>query len=274
VSDTLGLEPVTCPSCEYRYPSSERICPMCGTEPLRPLLAARNKSRRARSEVRPSGADTQKRPSRVGLWRLKIPVVVVLVAGMAVTSFFYKRSKGIPAKESGAAAKFAGTSGQLKLETASEREIARDAAGGVQYPVVAKPESAPAIDKAKENDAGAKLTARSAATSAATSEQGKIENAAERQIVHPPTAGVRHLAPAKVGTIETARAAENDPVELWKAVKRGSVSAELVLAKLYLEGEAVPQNCEQAHMLLRAASTKGSKAADNLLKSRYAERCE
>jgi hypothetical protein len=209
----------------------------------------------------------------VGFWRWKVPVVVALIAGMAVTSFFYKRSKGIPAEESGAA-KFAGTSGHLKLETASERDIARDAAGAVQHPVAAKPESAPAIDKAKENDAGAKLTARSAATSAATSAQGKIENAAERQIVHPPTAGVRDLAPAKVGTIQTTRAAENDPVELWKAVKRGSVSAELVLAKLYLEGEAVPQNCEQAHMLLQAASTKGSKAADNLLKSSYAERCE
>jgi len=61
---------------------------------------------------------------------------------------------------------------------------------------------------------------------------------------------------------------------LWKAVKRGSVNAEVALANLYLEGEAVPQNCEQAHMLLSAAAMKGSKAADNLLKSSYAERCQ
>jgi hypothetical protein len=287
VSDTLGLDPVTCASCEYRYPSSEQICPMCGTEPLRPLVA-RNKSSRGRYEVRPSGEDTQKRPFmlglRQGLWRLKIPVVVVLIAGMAVAALFYKRSKPLAAKESGAAAKFSGAkfsgtklsgaSGQLKPETAGERDIAPDAAGGVQQRDVAGPETAQAIDKAKENDAGARLSARSAATSAATSEQVKIENAAERQIVRPPVARVQHLAPAKVGTTPIARAAEDDPVELWKAVKRGSVNAELVLAKLYLEGEAVPQNCEQAHMLLRAASTKGSKAADNLLKSRYAERCE
>jgi hypothetical protein len=31
---------------------------------------------------------------------------------------------------------------------------------------------------------------------------------------------------------------------------------------------------EQAHILLLAASMKGSKAADNFLKSSYAERCE
>jgi hypothetical protein len=45
------------------------------------------------------------------------------------------------------------------------------------------------------------------------------------------------------------------------------VSAEVALAKLYLEGEAVPHNCEQAQMLLLAASRKGSKAADDLLNS-------
>ena len=273
MSDTLGLEPVTCASCEYRYPSSERICPMCGTEPLRPLVG-RNKSRRARSEERPSGEDTQQGPSGLGLGRLKIPVVVVLIAGMAAASFFYKKSKGVPAKESGAAAKLAGTSGQSKLESAGERDVAHDASG-VQEHVVARPETTQAIDNVKEHAAGDKLTSTSAATSPATAtlEQAKIENAAERQSVQPPVAS-RRVAPAKAATTQTASAAENDPAELWKAVKRGSVSAELALANLYLAGEAVPQNCEQAHMLLQAASTKGSKAADNVLKSRYAERCE
>jgi TPR repeat protein len=58
------------------------------------------------------------------------------------------------------------------------------------------------------------------------------------------------------------------------AVKRGNVSAGVALANLYLQGKSVPQNCEQAHMLLQTASTKGSKAADTLLKSSYPERCE
>jgi TPR repeat protein len=119
----------------------------------------------------------------------------------------------------------------------------------------------------KESGSAAELTA--------TSGQLKLENAGERQIVHNPVRGVQHVVAAKLGTAQTTTAAkEDDPVELWKAVKRGSVSAEVALAKLYLEGEAVPQNCEQAHILLRAASMKGSKAADNFLKSSYAERCE
>jgi TPR repeat protein len=78
-----------------------------------------------------------------------------------------------------------------------------------------------------------------------------------------------------MGTAQTPDTAkEDDPVGLWKAVKRGNVSAEVALADLYLQGKSVPQSCEQAHMLLQTASTKGSKAADTLLKSSYLERCE
>jgi TPR repeat protein len=112
-------------------------------------------------------------------------------------------------------------------------------------------------------------------TLTAASEQIKLESAAERQVVHNPVRGVQHLVTAKLGTAQTTNAAKQaDPVELWKAVKRGSVSAEVALANLYLEGEAVPQNCEQAHMLLHAASMKGNKVADDLLKSSYTVRCE
>jgi TPR repeat protein len=118
----------------------------------------------------------------------------------------------------------------------------------------------------RESDATAERTA--------TSGQPKLENAGQRHMVHNPVRGVQQFVARKLRTAQTIAAKEADPVELWKAVKRGSVNAEVALANLYLEGEAVPRNCEQAHMLLYAASMKGSKAADNFLKSAYAERCE
>jgi hypothetical protein len=265
VSNTVSLEPVTCASCEYRYPSSERSCPMCGTELLRPLLVARKKSSRARDQVRTS-SENKDGPPWPRLPRLKF-AVVALMALTAVTSLVYKSSKGPLAKESGASAKLTATSGQPKPENAGERDIAHDPVGGVQGPVVAKLETAQAIDTARENDAAAKPLA--------PSERIKIENAAERHIVPSPIKRVQNNVTAKVRTAQTTNPVkENDPVELWKAIRRGSVSAEVTLANLYLEGETVPQNCEQAHMLLRAASMKGSKAADNLLRNSYAERCE
>jgi hypothetical protein len=119
----------------------------------------------------------------------------------------------------------------------------------------------------KESGPAAELTS--------TLEQPKLEIAVPRHIVHNPARGVQHLVAAKLGTAQvTDSAKEDDPAELWNAVKRGSVPAEVALANLYLKGEAIPQNCEQAHMLLLAASIKGSKFADDFLKSSYAERCE
>jgi predicted molibdopterin-dependent oxidoreductase YjgC len=90
-----------------------------------------------------------------------------------------------------------------------------------------------------------------------------------------PIRGVQHVVAEKPETAQTTSAAkEDDPVELWKAVKRASVSAEVALANLYLEGKSVSQNCEQARVLLQTASMKSSKAADILLKGSYPERCE
>jgi hypothetical protein len=249
VSNSVTEKTITCASCECRYPASAGICPMCGIEPLRPLLIVSNKSRRASLKVRPSSSDSQRRLLGPRTWRL-IPVVA-LIALMAVTSFFYKSRKSNLAKESWSPARLGAPSEQIKIETARE-PIVPDSVGAVQHVVAGEP--------------GTGITAGS--------EQIKVENAAERHIVPPAPRGVQQIVTAKPVTAPAIDAAKVDPVELWKAVKRGSVNAEVALANLYLEGEAVPQNCEQAHMLLSVASMKGSKAADNLLKSRYAERCE
>src|ERR1035441_9575086 len=81
------------------------------------------------------------------------------------------------------------------------------------------------------------------------------------------------LAPAKTRP-EQVQNPTVDPAELWKRVKEGSTSAEIRLAALYLEGSVEEQNCEQAHLLLVAASRKGSKVASGLLNGEYAERCQ
>jgi len=219
VSNPVSDEPITCASCEYRYPRSSAICPMCGTaaatvEPMQPPSPVPNEFR-ANHKTLQSSLNSQPRPPHPGLRRL-IPIVVVSIVLMVVSTVLYEVHKRNLAKESGSAAEITATSGQPKLE-----------------------------------------------------------NPGHRHIVHNPVRGVQHVVVEKLGTTQTTSAAkEDDPVELWKAVKRGSVSAEVALANLYLEGKSVSQNCEQAHMLLQTASMKGSQAADTLLKGTYAERCE
>ncbi len=52
---------------------------------------------------------------------------------------------------------------------------------------------------------------------------------------------------------------------LWSAVKKGNLTAETTLANLYLRGEGVPKNCDQARVLLSAASDKGDPEAKRKL---------
>lgn len=52
-----------------------------------------------------------------------------------------------------------------------------------------------------------------------------------------------------------------DASRLWSAVQAGSSAAEVALARLYLKGEGVPRNCQQARILLRAAAKSGNREA-------------
>jgi hypothetical protein len=45
--------------------------------------------------------------------------------------------------------------------------------------------------------------------------------------------------------------------QLWSALGAGDSSAEVPLAQLYLSGDGVPKNCQQARVLLKAASKNG-----------------
>jgi hypothetical protein len=66
---------------------------------------------------------------------------------------------------------------------------------------------------------------------------------------------------------------EIDPAELWRQVGNESTRAEVALAKLYLDGVVVPQNCLQAQVLLLAASKKRYEDVKGPLDT-YEKRCQ
>jgi len=51
------------------------------------------------------------------------------------------------------------------------------------------------------------------------------------------------------------------PKQLWASVQAGSTKAAVELADHYIKGEGVPQNCNQARVLLLVASEKRNKEA-------------
>jgi PilZ domain len=60
---------------------------------------------------------------------------------------------------------------------------------------------------------------------------------------------------------------------LWKAVAQGNTTAEIALAQLYLTGNGVPRSCEQARVLLSAASKKGNAEATRQYRSLLSTAC-
>jgi len=61
---------------------------------------------------------------------------------------------------------------------------------------------------------------------------------------------------------------------LWKAVAKENGQATLLLADLYLKGEGVAKNCDQARLLLDAAASKGIPAAGERLRNLQAFGCQ
>lgn len=68
------------------------------------------------------------------------------------------------------------------------------------------------------------------------------------------------------GAYEMNRAANANEAEaraawLWSAVSKGNSQASVELARMYMQGSGVVQNCEQAQILLRGAAQKGNEQA-------------
>ncbi len=76
------------------------------------------------------------------------------------------------------------------------------------------------------------------------------------------------------GAPGAARDSKEAALWLWKAVGKGNLAASLALSELYLRGDGVAKNCDQARLLLDAAARKGSRAAAERLKNLQAFGCE
>ena len=70
--------------------------------------------------------------------------------------------------------------------------------------------------------------------------------------------------------LSSGQGAVRDPRQalplLWDAVAKGNASATLALSDLYLRGDGVAQNCDQARLLLDIAAKKGAKGAGERLR--------
>ena len=93
----------------------------------------------------------------------------------------------------------------------------------------------------------------------------------------PPASGSEEFAMAQSylnGTEGKERNSAEAVKWLWKSVGKQNAAATLLLSDLYVKGEEVPKNCEQAHLLLDAAARKRIAGADARLRNLQTMGCE
>jgi PilZ domain len=84
------------------------------------------------------------------------------------------------------------------------------------------------------------------------------------QSIDEPSDGNSPALPVALAQSRETRSAKKSvasPQQLWSAVQGGNVQAALTLAALYLRGDGVSVNCDQARVLLLVASKKGNAQA-------------
>jgi hypothetical protein len=144
-----------------------------------------------------------------------------------------------------------------------------------QTPEDAKANQAKA-DGASENLPGEKLTSKSltsknqAEQNQATQNQTAPSQSAQTQAAQTPGSGAEELAEAESylnGTEGKPRDSSEAAEWLWKSVAKQNGVATMLLSDLYVRGEGVTKNCDQARLLLDAAARKGVPGAGERIRN-------
>jgi hypothetical protein len=234
-------EVVACGSCEYRYPIIRGFCPMCGVPAPKLEHASINLETTSRGET--TGLSERSQSKAV----MRAPFVASYGTG------------GLRPKSRIAMVIFAATATLvfllLWMVPGSKLPNSKQSNSKPSVPATT-PSAIPELEGTEGSTPASAATNKRAASSPVSPSARQLQPSAEDEL--------------KNGS-DTPLA--DDPQELWKQVSKGSTHAEVALALLYLDGNKVAKNCEEAAVLLTAASRRGSTKAKSLLEKHYAERC-
>jgi hypothetical protein len=169
------------------------------------------------------------------------------------------------------------TSGSSQLSPPAPPAVASQAAAAVptaNAPKAVTSERSSAVAEPADQEAGTRRTAETATPAWMTA---KDPDTKSPQAMASPSSGngseelaiARRYLNATDGQRNSAEAVD----WLWKAVAKRNAEATLLLSDVFLKGVGVPQNCDQARVLLDAAASRGSKDAAERLRHLQAFGC-
>ena len=132
------------------------------------------------------------------------------------------------------------------------------------------------MEHTEPNGSGAAASAQKA-IEATNAEDEKLNPLADRALSDRGGHGAEELAIAESylsGTQGKARDSSEAAQWLWKALGKENAAAALLLSDLYVTGDGVPRNCDQARLLLDAAARKGVPGAGERIRDLPKLGCE
>jgi hypothetical protein len=132
------------------------------------------------------------------------------------------------------------------------------------------------VEHAEPNGSGAAASAQKS-IEATNAEDEKLNPLADRALSDRGGHGAEELAIAESylsGTQGKARDSSEAAQWLWKALGKENAAAALLLSNLYVTGDGVPRNCDQARLLLDAAARKGVPGAGERIRDLPKLGCE
>jgi hypothetical protein len=260
-----GSEEIVCSACKHNNPPAHKFCRQCGAalEPegtsatvqaVREVLAssAENEVQWLRDRSLGSLYSIPATPRRA--WKYVVGGLMIAIAGFAYLQWAPKPQPRMATEATNTATQATSPAAPLPVEQS----------GAVTPPS----KSAPAESKTSVIQPG-KVVADAHGGHTA------VQPASQKSsLLAPPTSpasegdsgsGDLRLAQRYLGGSMGVRDSSEAAKLLWKAVRKQNTTAAVLLSDLYLRGDGVPKSCDQARLLLVAASKRGAaQAADQL----------
>jgi hypothetical protein len=206
-------------------------------------------------------------------------VIVVVVLALAYVGWRSSRATGYSSYATQPAPAATGqsmqqTSAPIPPKVDAVEQSANDKVAGVEAASDAKP--VPKQNIATPNNERPNVERVSATGSATKPSITATSPAAEPQVPATGGSGYEELAMAKRYLNGNAGQQNNaEAVDwLWKAVAKRNTDATLLLSEMFMRGDGIPKNCDQARVLLDAAASRGVKDAGIRLRNMQAFGCQ
>ena len=217
-------------------------------------------------------------PPGGGVYRIVIGIVLAIVIGtLAYMAWRGSQQTSQSHLEQSAPAAAAEPAPVEPAPAESAPPVAAKTNPPERTPAAEKQSAPPAPNPAKDADNRVRQVSTRADNSTPTLPHGVSRPPKETPAQVSPGAGAEELAVAQ-GYLNGSNGQGRNSAEaakwLWKAIAKHNAQASLLLSDLYLKGEGVSKNCDQARVLLDSAALRGVKDAGVRLRHLQAFGCQ